>query len=1027
MGKFTLLLPPYTIQLAPRLSYRCYITVMFTVLYITAMSQPLKRLNSVSYNVNEGLLQSHVSDLAEDGNGFIWISTGSGVQRFDGRQFHQVPLNNTSKGLPDDKYVHFFRLANGNLWIAHNKGISEYNIHTNSFNTVRSFTDTLTKAAWCLLEERDMVWCLENTRLIQINKTTHDATIITGITAGPLLSELIPAKNFVAATDSLLLLLSADRQIQIINLRTARTSIIKASITQQQFFAIEKLDNQTILVATARGVEKLDLQTLGFSFLAKYPIVPGLHKQAYPVHLQAGKDGAFIVTIGDQMYELDTKTGNYISQLVNLQNQSFLNNGYFIACIGDSFNNLWALSVNDGIRKINYHFPGFRYFGTSNRANNFVKSIYVDKEANLVFSGTYNYGLFVFDTSQQLIKHINDFPGARPSFTISGISKMADHEYILYLMGGSDAYVLNTQNFTIRKLTVSLESKDIIPNPARRRLFDYYLTALPSTGGQHSLQSHSALYNVSYAPPSRLKLELLDTINATSISAYTDRQQRTWIGAPGAYYLRPGNKSPMLSFSLPGKTLSRCFYHDKAGNMWMGTEKGLFLLDEKGNVRKIFGKPDGLPDDCIYSIREDRKANLWFTHNKGLTCMTRSGIFSHFNKSDGLQENEFNTNTYFETNDGELYFGGVNGISSFYPDAISNINALPKTLINGIKINDEYWKNDTAYWSITQLDLPYDSNIVSFEFSAVGLRNADQYNYQYQLDAVDRTWINAGNNPIARYILTPGTYTFRYYAGNSFNKSTGDFKQIHITIHQPLWKRGWFIAATIIAVLTLLAFLISFYSKRKLHRQLRELETQRSVQHERERISRELHDNIGSQLSFISSTIDWVIDAPPTMSRQDQMQRLQDVNTTAKHVISDLRETIWALKKENIQADELADRLKLFVRAQQAQLDINITEHTEPGMLFSPTDALNIFRICQEAIMNCIRHACAQQLCIAIQSGKDDSFLITIVDNGKGFLLQHEYPGHYGLENMQHRATELGATLVIDTAPGKGTSIIVKR
>lgn len=969
--------------------------------------------------------------MAEDGNGFIWFSTGSGVQRFDGRQFHQVPVSNTPKGLPDDKYVHFFRLQNGHLWITHNKGISEYNSHTNSFSPVYQFKDTAAgHITYCLREEKDKVLCLANNTLLQVYKKDNRATNVADIPITGFPFAASPSKNFIAVTDTTLFILPLSKELHAVQLSTGRSTIISATREQQCFNAIEKLNNEYLLVATARGIEKMNLRNGAFSFICKYPAEPDLNKQTFPVHFQPGKDGIIIVTVGDQIFELDINTGLYISQLVNLQNQSFLNNGYIIACMADCFNNLWALSVNDGVKKINYSFPGFRYFGTASRANNFVKSIYVDKAANLVFSGTYNYGLFIFDTSQQLIRHINTFPGAKPSYTVCGIDKLAANRYLLYLMGGADAYLLNTQNFTLQKLSVAVKKNGITQPVAPSKIFDYYLSLPQPSHGKRLLQSYNSLYKVDYTLPAKLQLELIDTIDNTSICAYTDRQQRVWIGSPGSYYLlQPKDDASFshASYTLPGKTLARCFYNDKSGNMWMGTEKGLYLLNSNGSVHKIFGRANGLPDDCIYSMREDNKGNVWLTHNKGITCMSKGGSFLHFNKSDGLQENEFNTNTSFETADGELYFGGVNGISSFYPLAITDVSDTPRVLVSGIKVKDEYWKNDTAYWSIGQLDLTYDNNIVSFEFTALGLRNPNQYNYQYQLAGVDPSWINAGNNPGARYILTPGQYTLRYYAGNDFDKSAKNYNQVYITIHRPVWKKGWFTAILIVIALGLLYFLISFYSKRKFRRQLRELETQRSIQQERERISRELHDNIGAQLSFISSTLDWITDSPGHMTRQEETQRLGAINTTAKHVINDLRETIWALKKESVAADELADRLKLFVRSQQPQTEINITEQAAAGTLFSPTDALNMFRICQEAIMNCIKHACASVMTIDIQAGKNDGFLITITDDGKGFEQKEEYPGHYGLENMEHRAAELGAKLVIESEPGKGARIKISR
>ena len=195
---------------------------------------------------------------------------------------------------------------------------------------------------------------------------------------------------------------------------------------------------------------------------------------------------------------------------------------------------------------------------------------------------------------------------------------------------------------------------------------------------------------------------------------------------------------------------------------------------------------------------------------------------------------------------------------------------------------------------------------------------------------------------------------------------------------------------------------------------------------ERERISRELHDNIGSQLSYISNNIDWLAETQGTFSKEEETKRLSMINDTAKSLVADLRETIWAMKKESIMLDELADKLKSFLQTQcilKPQMDVVITENIKKNYSFSPTEALNVFRTCQEAIANSIRHSQAERISLIIQSGIAEDFSFTIQDNGKGFFSGKTYTDHYGLENMKHRAADAGADLVIDSAPGNGTKV----
>jgi signal transduction histidine kinase len=166
------------------------------------------------------------------------------------------------------------------------------------------------------------------------------------------------------------------------------------------------------------------------------------------------------------------------------------------------------------------------------------------------------------------------------------------------------------------------------------------------------------------------------------------------------------------------------------------------------------------------------------------------------------------------------------------------------------------------------------------------------------------------------------------------------------------------------------------------------------------------------------------------LSREEKTKRLSALNNTAKEMISDLRETIWAIKKESIQMDELADKLKLFIQLQRIlkpEMEINISENIQNNIHFSPTEALNVFRICQEAIVNCVKHANASKLYLFIQSGAKENFSITIEDNGNGFLPDRRYEDHYGLENMRHRAHELSSKLSIISEKGHGTKITLSK
>jgi len=210
------------------------------------------------------------------------------------------------------------------------------------------------------------------------------------------------------------------------------------------------------------------------------------------------------------------------------------------------------------------------------------------------------------------------------------------------------------------------------------------------------------------------------------------------------------------------------------------------------------------------------------------------------------------------------------------------------------------------------------------------------------------------------------------------------------------------------------------------NKRVRNIAVTTAKENERKRIAAELHDNLGGQMSYISSNMDFILDAPVHLSDNDKLDRLNEINQTAKNTIADLRETIWALKKEIIDFEELADKLKLYMQHQwghktnlQMEIKDNITTRPE----LTSVEALNIYRIFQEAINNAIKYAESGKIMLSITTNSEVEYNITLSDNGKGFDPAGTFPGHYGLGNMRERAGQIPAILNITSLKGKGTMI----
>jgi len=195
---------------------------------------------------------------------------------------------------------------------------------------------------------------------------------------------------------------------------------------------------------------------------------------------------------------------------------------------------------------------------------------------------------------------------------------------------------------------------------------------------------------------------------------------------------------------------------------------------------------------------------------------------------------------------------------------------------------------------------------------------------------------------------------------------------------------------------------------------------------ERKRIASDLHDNLGAQLSFIKRNVNFIIDKPDNFSPVEEKKYLGYVNDIAQNALVDLRETIWVLNKNSVDVQDFADKLKSYLRQQLLDKDRiawNFDENIEQHWEFSSTEVMHIFRIVQELVSNIIKHSGATHIDIVFKSGQQNTYYLEISDNGKGFDISGKYDGHYGLENIQKRATEINASLHIESDSENGTRV----
>jgi signal transduction histidine kinase len=414
--------------------------------------------------------------------------------------------------------------------------------------------------------------------------------------------------------------------------------------------------------------------------------------------------------------------------------------------------------------------------------------------------------------------------------------------------------------------------------------------------------------------------------------------------------------------------------------------------------------------------------------NAGISCFhIKEGRFVNYFPNDGIISNEYSQNGYFKNAVGELFFASPEGILLFNPAAIRDNAGDPPVILSSYAVNYTT-RNAYPVTLAKSLDLTWSEKTVSFEFSALDYSAADKIDYSYKLEGFDNDWVIASHGQrIATYTTLPfGKYTFKVRIRKNAGEWSREYLGIAVNVVPPFWFSWWFILAELVIGLLLLIFIIRYYSQRKLRKRLRESEVQRKVQYERERISRDLHDNVGAHLTYIIQSLDNISYKIEKNPAEKPVERIDSLGEFARGTMQQLRETIWAINKEEISVPALKDKIqehlaKLATAAGNIKFAVHLSEETDA--VLKPSQAIHIFRLVQESLNNAIKHASATAIEVRLSLEQKKLLIVSIRDDGKGFDANEAFEGHYGLENMKSRVSEMGGKLEIVSAPLKGTEI----
>ena len=575
----------------------------------------------------------------------------------------------------------------------------------------------------------------------------------------------------------------------------------------------------------------------------------------------------------------------------------------------------------------------------------------------------------------------------------------------------------------------------------------------------------------------------VDSVNGANISAiHQDRAGRIWLGTQGGLVLLNGNESKVFSVSegLPSPDV-HAIADDAAGNLWVGTSGGLaclrdgkitsyhktnglpaeevstLLADSDGvlwvgtrgsglgrfakNQWTYYATSNGLGGDSIGYLLEDNETNLWLGSNSGLMRVAKKSLNDFANgtsasiqcrvyvEEDGLPTRECTEGSQpaaCATDDGRLWFPTTRGLVYVNPSALKQNSLEPPVIIEAVLVDSVRQGTNVFGGSPSEIIVPPGKRLLEIHYASLNLGAADRSHFRYRLnEQQDTAWIeDASGNRVANYPkLLPGTYQFQVAACNEDGVWTSHPAELTVIVQPSLWQKSWFRGLLAGALLAAIAGLVYFFSTQKLQRQVELLRQQEALEHERGRIARDLHDQLGANLTQVALL------AEMAESDKNLPEEVEDhakqISQTARETTKALDEIVWAVNPSNDTLEGLVNYSGKYAQEYfaLAGLRYRVDIPSElPDVTLPPEVRHNVFLAFKESVNNVVKHAQATEVHIRLKLNPE-SFALEIEDNGKGPAGAEQKTGRNGLRNMRKRMEDVGGSFTLAAAPEKGSLV----
>jgi signal transduction histidine kinase/ligand-binding sensor domain-containing protein len=518
-----------------------------------------------------------------------------------------------------------------------------------------------------------------------------------------------------------------------------------------------------------------------------------------------------------------------------------------------------------------------------------------------------------------------------------------------------------------------------------------------------------------------------------------DRQGTVWFGMLGGGLACLSN-SVLQHFGKENGLSSdfvECLHLDTKGALWIGTFGGGVDRLKNGQFSAITVR-QGLPNDIIGCIVDDGDGNYWMSSHAGIIRVDKQDLdlcadgktnlvhCASFGKSDGLPTLECSTGFQpagCSTPDGRLWFPTGKGLVALNPKDI-HVNQLPPpVIIEEVRVDGRPFA--LRLTAKEPLRIAPGQHRVEIDYTALSFVAPEKVRFRYRMEGLDGAWTEAGGKRSASFeYVPPGQYVFHVMACNDAGIWNEEGADVAFVMLPHFWQTWWFGTSLATLSLGVVGAGVWLDTRRRMRRKMETLERQKAVEHERSRIARDIHDELGSHLTRITMLSEPARHEPdaPHPGTTD-VRQIYDI---ARALTRTMDEIVWAVNPQHDTPEGLVNYLEQFAleflgaAGIRCRLDLPMQL---PAWPLTAETRHNLFLALKEALHNAVKHAGATEVRIALTL-EARTLTLSVEDNGCGFDPGTPNSTGNGLENMRRRLEHIGGSCEIGRARGQGVKVV---